>query len=322
MTGIAIKGFEQVWAELEGVEACLTDTLGNPIPFIDDLGRFLLDAKGKRLRPALSVLFYKLLGEKGNRDELLRLASLMELIHLATLVHDDVIDLADTRRGRPTLHTQTSNQIAVLEGDYLFVQVFKTLSEYPKPTRDLVIGTVERVLEGELLQESLRGVLPTASQYDDVVRGKTASLIATSCLVGSQWGDPSLSDETHQRVYDAGMKIGRAFQLIDDLLDVFGDARLGKPLWGDLQGGWLTLPMIYLAEQAPELKPLLLSGELDEDQQTQLRTALDKLGIHGGLETQAHQMLDQAIEDLSWLPESELRNTLFETIDFIAKRRH
>jgi len=322
MTGIAIKGFEQVWAELEGVETCLADTLGHPLPFIDDLGRFLLDAKGKRLRPALSVLFYKLLGEKGDRDELLKLASLMELIHLATLVHDDVIDLADMRRSRPTLHTQTSNQIAVLEGDYLFVQVFKALSEFPKPTRDLVIGTVERVLEGELLQESLRGILPTAPQYDDVVKGKTASLIATSCLVGSQWGNPSLPEETHQRVYDAGLMIGQAFQLIDDLLDVFGDARLGKPLWGDLKGGWLTLPMIQLAEQAPELQPILLNTELDVAQQDQLRVSLDKLGIHGEMETKAHQMLDQAIGNLSWLPESELRNTLFETINFIAKRRH
>jgi geranylgeranyl pyrophosphate synthase len=322
MKGIAVRGFERVLDELAGVEDVLGEALGSSVPFIDNLGRFLHQAKGKRLRPALAILFYKLLGEQGEREELLRLSAVLELIHLATLVHDDVIDQSDTRRNQPTLHVVNTNQIAVLEGDYLFMQMFKRLNEFPKPTRDFVIATVSEVLEGELLQESLRGVVPTESQYWDVVAGKTASLIACACVVGTQWGKPDLSDSEQQTVYDAGMLMGRAFQLVDDLLDVFGDeAEVGKPLWNDIKGGWLSLPMIRLVGRKPDFAPILIDIEQSESRKDEIQSALLELDLHQTLNTEADTMLNQAVEQLSWLPESELRTTLFDTINFIAKRR-
>jgi len=321
MSGIAVEGLERVLDELEGVELVLGELLGSAIPFIDNLGRFLHRAKGKRLRPALAVLFYKLLGARGDREEMLRVAAVMELIHLATLVHDDVIDQADTRRNQPTLHVLNSNQIAVLEGDYLFVQMFKCLNEFPKATRNFVIHTVEKVLEGELLQESLRGAVPSEPQYWEVVRGKTASLIACACTLGAQWGDPVLSDSRREAVHEVGLLMGQAFQLVDDLLDVFGDQDVvGKPLWNDLQGGWLTLPMIRLAQRRPGLESILVDPDQCLTRQEEIRFALRDLNLHQALNQEVSIMLEQAIAQLCWLPESELRATLFDTINYIAKR--
>jgi len=288
-----VKGFEQVLAEMARVEAHLAQALGSPIPFIDQLGRFLHEAKGKRLRPALAVLFYKLMGARGQRDALLRLAAVLELIHLATLVHDDVIDQAQTRRNQPALHVNSSNQVAVLEGDYLFVQVFQNINDYDKPDRSLIIETVERVLEGELLQESLRGQLPSEAQYDEVVSGKTASLIACACLVDARWGDPDLPEDRQQQVYEAGLLMGRAFQLVDDLLDVFGDETLGKPRWSDLRGGWLTLPMIRLAKRRSDLLPVLLEMKTDESVKTTLQNALDDLKLREAMIERAHTLLER-----------------------------
>ena len=321
MNSIAIKGLEHFSRELADVELQLGRTLGSPVPFIDGLGRFLHGAKGKRLRPALAVLFYKLLGEQGDREELLKLAAVLELIHLATLVHDDVIDGAQTRRNQPALHVHSTNRVAVLEGDFLFVQVFRITDNYPKATRERVIHTVERLLEGELIQESLRAVVPTESQYFEVIEGKTAVLIATACLFGAQWGDPALSLERQQAAYDAGTFIGKAFQLVDDVLDLFGDEQLGKPRFSDLQGGWLTLPLIRLVAQRPEWRERLLKGELDSAQRAQLQQALMDAGVCDEVESLVNGLLSQAGERLSWLPHGELKETLLETIDFVARRR-
>lgn len=321
MKSIAVKGFERVLSELVDVEDHLAILLGSKVPFVDRLGRFLHQGQGKRLRPALAVLFYKLLGESGDRDALMRLASVLELIHLATLVHDDVIDRAQIRRNQPTLHAHSSNRVAILEGDFLFTKVFKATNGYPKPTRDLVVNTVEQILEGELLQESLRGVVPDEGQYVEVTQGKTAVLIATACLIGAQWGDATLSEARQQSIYEAGMLMGQAFQLVDDLLDVFGDERLGKPRWSDVRGGWLTLPLIQLLQRRREFETMLLDSELEPSGQRQIQAALTTLGIRSCLEQKADDMLDQSIDKLSWLPESELRDTLFDTVNFIARRR-
>jgi len=322
MSGVAIAGFEQVLGELDEVETQLGRALDSGVPFVRGLGQFLQRAKGKRLRPALAVLFYKLLGQAGDRDALLKLAAVLELIHLATLVHDDVIDCASTRRDQATLHVHTSNRVAILEGDYLFVRVFDAVNSYPQATRDLIILTVKQILEGELLQESLRGSVPSAQQYFEVTQGKTAVLIAAACSLGAQWGNPRLAEEKRRSIYEAGMLMGQAFQLVDDLLDVYGDEQIGKPRWSDLRGGWLTLPLIRLVEQDNSYRAALLSGTLDGSLERRIQDGLLSQGVRAQIESQAAQMLAQAVENLSWLPASRLRSTLFETIDFMAKRRN
>ncbi|MFQ6117387.1 MAG: polyprenyl synthetase family protein, partial [Candidatus Bipolaricaulia bacterium] len=224
--------------ELAEVEAWLQASLSSEISVVTELGDYLLQGKGKRLRPALAILFYKLFGGQGDHETLVEMATVLELVHLATLVHDDVIDESAERRGRPALWTVFGNRMAVLQGDFIFSRVFATLNRQEARLRFLVTDTVEEILAGELLQEELRWRIPTEAEYFEVIRRKTAALISAACAVGALIGDPGVPEEQFQRVREAGLLLGIAYQMADDLLDIFGDGHLGKPRWKDRDEGW------------------------------------------------------------------------------------
>ena len=314
------EGAPYVQAELREVEAILRDRLHSDIPAVAELGQFVVDSGGKRFRPALSVLFYKLLGEGGRRRDVLELASVVEMIHLATLAHDDVIDRAESRRGHPSLWKRASNRSAILEGDFIFSRAFGLLNPHRAEVRELIIGTVDRVLEGELLQESLRHAIATEAQYDRVNEGKTAALIGVACAVGATVGDPDLDADRRSDVYEAGVDLGLAYQMVDDLLDVFGDDALGKPRWSDWRGGWLTWPYIELVRHEPDLTDCLTAGDLDEKGQ---RAILDRMRGHDipdRLQRRARSAIERAQTRLDWLPDSALSELLWKTFDFAVRR--
>ncbi|MFB6285613.1 MAG: polyprenyl synthetase family protein [Candidatus Bipolaricaulia bacterium] len=314
------QGAPYVRNELGEIEAILRERLDSDVPAVAELGQYVVDSGGKRFRPAISILLYKLLGERGEQRDVLELATVVELIHLATLAHDDVIDHTEERRDRPSLWKRSSNRSAILEGDFIFSRAFGLLNPHREEIRALIIDTVDRVLEGELLQESLRGDVATDAQYDQVNEGKTAVLIGAACAVGAMVGDPELDRDRQTDVYEAGVELGLAYQMIDDLLDVFGDDELGKPRWSDWRGGWLTWPFLELIRREPESADRLLNAPLGQDDQAALTDRMRSYGIPEQLRERAQSCVDRAQTRLAWLAESEMKRLLLRTFDFAVGR--
>ncbi|MBI1730365.1 polyprenyl synthetase family protein [Candidatus Acetothermia bacterium] len=322
MKELIAAGAKHFQEELQALEECLQGLLDSEIPAVANLGRYMVESGGKRFRPLLTLLFYKLLGEEKPRKAAIELGSVIEMIHLATLAHDDVIDQAATRRNRPALWKSAGNRSAVLEGDFIFSRAFRLLNPYSSEIRSILIEAVEEVLQGELLQEHLRLKLPTEEQYQRVIAGKTASLISAACLMGALTGNPNLKEWQRNSIQQAGMLLGESFQMIDDLLDVFGDESLGKPRWTDQRGGWLTWPYIRLIEKSGsnEHLDLLFSLDLSEDGKREILTAMEKLGIRQEFTAKAGQKIDQMKKMLDWISDSALKVLLFESSDFVLQR--
>jgi geranylgeranyl pyrophosphate synthase len=312
--------------ELQAVERRLQTLLQSDIPIVSELGMHLTKAGGKRFRPSLLVFFYKMVSQESNRsapkDDAIEIAALLEMIHMATLAHDDVIDQAEERRHQASLHAVYSNRQAVYEGDFIFSRVFKVLNRYESTIRAIVIDAVEDVLEGELLQESLRWKIATEDEYFRVIQGKTASLIAAASALGSMLGDTEMSSAQTGRIFEAGLELGTAYQMVDDLLDIFGDD-IGKPVWSDRAGGWLTLPFIRLLEKSrsPELLTLLQAKIITAHEREFLLSEFEAKGIRDAFLRDAKARVERAKPALDWLPESELKRALYSSFNFVIDRK-
>lgn len=311
--------------ELAEVEQRLRESLSSEVPVVAELGDYLCRTGGKRLRPALAILFYRLFGARGDQRTLIETATVLELIHLATLVHDDVIDESRERRSWPALWTVWGNRMAVLQGDFIFSRGFAILNRQEARLRALIIETVEEILQGELLQEGLRWKIPTEGEYFAVIRRKTAALISAACAAGALIGDPEISQEQYRRIREAGLKLGLAYQMADDLLDIFGDGHLGKPRWKDRDEGWITLPFLRLlqlldGEDAKHIRALLRAGELTAAQREELLRRLEAFNIRQSFAAEAQALVAEAKRFLAELEESELKGQLLEMMDFAVER--
>src|SRR2546425_1999193 len=251
--------FNLISAELEQVEAEFERQARSNVQVITYIGDYLRNSGGKRVRPALAILSNYAVGGDGSHYNSIRMATVMEFLHTATLVHDDIIDDADTRRNRPTINALYGNETAVLMGDWLYMSAFETsLAERSLPILDILTRVTRKMTEGELLQlTTLDRTDITERQYLDIIQRKTAYLFSACCEVGAILGGTSepassksgLSDVGPERkaLRDYGMNLGMAFQLTDDLLDFTSiDETLGKGAGVDLLGGKVTLPLIYL----------------------------------------------------------------------------
>jgi octaprenyl-diphosphate synthase len=208
----------------------------------------------------MTVAMRTTFGSDASLPNVVRMATVMEFLHTATLVHDDIIDNAETRRNRPSINSRFGNQTAVLMGDWLYMSAFETsLQERSLPVLDILTAVTRKMTEGELLQLTLVGRADvTEEQYFDILRRKTAYLFSACCEIGAILGG---ADEASQAALrDYGMSLGVAFQLVDDLLDFTSDGgALGKAAGVDLLEGKVTLPLIYLLEEAPGVKPAVQS---------------------------------------------------------------
>jgi len=241
--------FSLIANELQQVELEFERQARSNVQVIDYLGEYLRASGGKRVRPALTILSTYAVGGDGARYNSIRMATVMEFLHTATLVHDDIIDHADTRRNRPTVNALYGNETAVLMGDWLYMSAFETsLAERSLPILDILTRVTRKMTEGELLQLTLLGRPEvTEEQYLDVLERKTAYLFSASCEIGAILGGANENQQNALREY--GVKLGTAFQLIDDVLDFTADEEvLGKAAGADLLGGKVTLPLIYLLE--------------------------------------------------------------------------
>src|ERR1043165_9242407 len=247
--------FELIAPELQLVEGEFEQQARSNIQVIAYIGEYLRRSGGKRVRPALTILSTYAVGGDGSNYNSIRMATVMEFLHTATLVHDDVIDKAKTRRNRPSINSEFGNQTAVLMGDWLYMSAFETsLAERSLPILDILTAVTRKMTEGELLQLTLLGRTDiTEAQYFDVIARKTAYLFSACCEIGAVLGGATPDQQVAMR--DFGMNLGVSFQLIDDLLDFTStEDVLGKPAGADLVEGKVSLPLILLLEREPEMR--------------------------------------------------------------------
>ena len=272
--------FGSIATELMLVEAEFERQARSNIQVIAYIGDYLRRSGGKRVRPALTILSNHAVGGDGSNQSSIRMATVMEFLHTATLVHDDVIDRAETRRNRPSINSEFGNQTAVLMGDWLYMSAFETsLAERSLPILDILTAVTRRMTEGELLQLTLLGRTDISEeQYFDVIARKTAYLFSACCEIGSLLGSAIPAQQTMLRDY--GMNLGVAFQLIDDLLDFTSSQDiLGKPAGADLIEGKVSLPLILLLQREPEM-----------------RGPIQTVISEGGYHTVSRQLLVDALE--------------------------
>src|SRR5882672_2298969 len=241
--------FELVRDDLVLVEKEIHRESVASVDAITAIGQYLQEAGGKRLRPSLLLLSSKLIGDGG--ESAIRMGAVVEMIHAATLVHDDVIDAAQTRRGRPSTNVQWGNHTCVLAGDWLYMQAFQiALRERNFHVLDLLIGLTQMMVEGELIQlERIGRIDVTEADCMELVDRKTACLFSVCSRLGAiaAHADPSAEEKLGEYAWNLGM----AFQLIDDVLDFTArEKTLGKPVGGDLREGKVTLPLVYALERA------------------------------------------------------------------------
>ena len=261
--------FEPVRGELEAVEREFARQVQSQVHVIPEIGNYLLKSGGKRVRPAVLLMSARLCGYTGPRAILN--AAVVEFIHTATLVHDDIIDDADVRRGRKAVHSQWGNDVTVLAGDFLYIKsMAMALTQDTLDIVRLLCDVTLRMIEGELYQLTKNGVVDLREEeHFDIIRRKTAHLFGGCAQIGGMLGEVGADKEQALREY--GFNLGIMFQLVDDLLDFTGAAEaLGKPVGADLRDGKITLPLIHLLEHGgPEAGELIRGVVRDRDVTTE-----------------------------------------------------
>src|SRR5580692_6719366 len=243
--------FDPIRADLEKVDREFGRHVQSQIDLIPKIGQYIQTSGGKRMRPALLLMASRLSGYEGDRA--IVYAAVVEFIHTATLVHDDIIDGSDLRRGRLAVHSRWGNDITVLLGDYLYIKSMAiALTHDERDIIRLLCDVTLRMIEGELYQLTKNGDAGiTEDEHFDIIRRKTAYLFGGCAQIGGMLG--TISKEQEAALQEYGFNLGIAFQLVDDLLDFTGDAAaLGKPIGADLREGKMTLPLIHLLQQDEE----------------------------------------------------------------------
>ena len=305
-----------VGPKLARVEETIQSHLRSQFDPIDDAGRYLAQGSGKRLRPTLVLLSSGLVGYEGEHD--VTLGAVFEFIHTATLVHDDIIDEAETRRGLPSANRVYGNQFTVLLGDYLYIHAMNmALAAREIRVIDVLAEATERMIEGEILGHHLRRRADvTEAQHLAIVERKTAWLFAACCRVPAILGHRG--PEVEEALAGYGMALGLAFQLVDDLLDVTADEKtLGKPVGQDLCEGHLTLPWIDLLRtgtprEREAVLAALASGRLEALPFAELRAALERTGCLARTRALAEQYAEQARELVEGFAPGPYRDVLLE----------
>lgn len=320
----AREAFDLVKSDLEAVEREISVESVASIQAITTINQYLQSGGGKRLRPALLLLCNRLLGP--SNDCARRLAAVVEMIHTATLVHDDVIDLARTRRGRPSSNVIWGNHISVLAGDWLYMQAFQVaLRERNFRLLDVLILLTQMMVEGELLQlDRLRRMDITEADYMELVDRKTASLFSACARLGAI----AAGADEHQEALlgDFAWNLGMAFQLVDDILDFTSTEKiLGKPAGNDLREGKITLPLIYALEKANSeerncIEIILTDGNYENVPFMQVLQMLDQHSAVERAYDRAYSFSEKARGIITSFPENAAQRALLSVVDLVTER--
>jgi len=321
-------------AALARVGVRFHEQITSDLPQVDNLCRFVERYRGKMLRPTLAIL--SALAAARDRsaevsDRVITIAAVIEMIHIATLVHDDVLDDADTRRGGPTINRLHGSESAVIFGDYLISQSFHLCSSLGGGGEQAIamrVGEVtSTVCAGEMLQLSHRGNpdLDEAT-YFAIIERKTAALIAVACELGARVAGATEADQN--RLWSFGIRLGNAFQIQDDLLDITGaESVVGKPLGKDFEKGKLTLPLIHFLREAPPAdrksvrERVKVESPLNGARST-LADQLERAGSIAYARSVAERLITEAKADLAGFPDSPARDALIALADAVIQRDH
>jgi octaprenyl-diphosphate synthase len=323
-TATLIQLFEPIRDHLSEVEREFARHVQSQVSVIPAIGTYIQDGGGKRIRPAVLLMAARMAGSAGERA--VSYASVIEFIHTATLVHDDIIDDADLRRGRDAVHTRYGNHITVLFGDFLYLKSMSlALSHDALDIVRLLCDVTLRIVEGEIYQLTKTGAVDLSEEeHFDIVRRKTALLFAGSAKIGGMLG--SATREQQEALWDYGLNIGMAFQIVDDLLDFTGDQdALGKPVGGDLQEGKMTLPVIHLYATENERARALLRRVVGDrsvsvDDWREIRSLLAQARSLDYAQRTAASFVERAKKALQAFPPSDARDALLYLPDYVVSR--
>ncbi|MBI4264907.1 MAG: polyprenyl synthetase family protein [Acidobacteria bacterium] len=331
--------FEPIRDDLRQVEREFARHVQSQIAVIPAIGTYVQDSGGKRIRPAVLLMAARMAGYAGDpstgsgssraesRDERAVLyASVIEFIHTATLVHDDIIDEAELRRGRDAVHTRWGNHLTVLFGDFLYLKSMSlALTQDNLEIIRLLCDVTLRIVEGEIYQLTKNGVVELSEdEHLDIVRRKTAYLFAGCAKIGGMLGE--VTCEQQDALWDYGLNIGMAFQIVDDLLDFTGEeGALGKPVGGDLREGKMTLPVIHLlgrgdAKAETLVRAIMHARHVTLDQWREVRALLGHARSIDYAYSTAVEFVERAKQALRACPPGAERDALMFLPDYVLSR--
>src|SRR6266478_209923 len=318
----ALEILDLVKSDLERVEREINLESVASVDAVTTIARYLQSGGGKRLRPILVLLSSRLVG--ATSDATIRMAAVVEMIHTATLVHDDVIDIAKTRRGRPSSNAIWGNHTCVLAGDWLYMQAFQlALRERNFRVLDLLISLTQMMVEGELLQlERIGKIDVSEADYMELIDRKTASLFSACARLGAMMGPAD--EQTEARLGEFAWNLGIAFQLVDDVLDFTSHEKvLGKPVGSDLREGKVTLPLIYALEDATAEERSMVEAVLKDANYDRVPFSkiLGMIERHRGFE-RVQAFTDKARSIVTEFPESPYQRALTALTDLVTERDH
>jgi octaprenyl-diphosphate synthase len=329
--------FEPIRDDLKEVEREFASHVQSQVALIPTIGNYIQDGGGKRIRPAVLLMAARMAGYKGpgapagasrgeTNDAAVLYASVIEFIHTATLVHDDIIDESELRRGREAVHTRWGNHVTVLFGDFLYLKSMSlALTQDRLEIIRLLCDVTLRIVEGEIYQLTKNGdVELTEDEHFDILRRKTAYLFAGSAKIGGMLGPTTR--EQQDALWDYGMNIGMAFQIADDVLDFTGDeVVLGKPVGGDLREGKVTLPVIHLLSRGDAHADALIRKVVAErtvtiEEWREIRGLLAQARSTEYARYIAAEYIDRAKKALYAFPASDARDALMYLPDYVISR--
>ena len=316
--------FEPIREDLEKVDREFGRHIESQVELIPKIGKYIQTSGGKRIRPAVLLMTARLAGYQGDRAALY--GAVVEFIHTATLVHDDIIDDSDLRRGRPAVHSRWGNDITVLLGDYLYIKsMAMALTHDTLDIVRLLCDVTLKMIEGELYQLTKNGNADlTEDEHFEIIRRKTAFLFGGCAQIGGMLGHVNSAQERALQEY--GFNLGVAFQIVDDLLDFTGDlSAVGKPIGADLREGKMTLPLIHLLREGEEVgerivRDIIASRTTTEEQWGELLRILNEHRSIDYAVRRASEYAERAKKPLHVFPPSFERDALLALPDYVLSR--
>lgn len=315
---------QSIAADMESVNTVIRQRLHSEVSLVNQIAEYIISAGGKRIRPVLVLLLANAYGYRGTAHH--ELAAVVEFIHTATLLHDDVVDESSMRRGRQTANALFGNAASVLVGDFLYSRSFQMMVGLDNMRVMRILSDATNVIaEGEVLQLlNMHDPDVTHESYLKVIRSKTAKLFEAAAELGALVG--GASDAQIDAAGEYGRSLGTAFQLIDDVLDYAGDAaEIGKNLGDDLREGKPTLPLIWLMENGTLAQRQLVRSCIEHGDEEQFDAVLAAVSTSGALDytrTQAEAAARRAAEAISGLPDSIYKSSLLQLCSFAVDRNH